>query len=86
MKKNLTKTFLFIILLLLAVVLGKITGAACAGIPYAAWLGTGAKFGFSPFSVNLSVVSFTIGATVDINVAQAVFLLAAIIAYPKIKV
>lgn len=86
MKKTLTKTLLFIILLLLAVVLGKIIGAACLGVKYAAWLGAGASFGFSPLSVNLSVVSFTFGAMVDINVAQAILLLIAILSYTRIKV
>jgi hypothetical protein len=75
-----------IILLLLAVVLGKIIGAACIGIKYAAWLGAGASFGFSPLSVNLSVVSFTFGVMISINVAQAILLLIAILSYSKIKV
>jgi hypothetical protein len=86
MKNNLIKTLLLIILLLLAVVLGKIIGAACVGITYASWLGAGANFGFSPLTVNLSVVSFTIGAMVNINVAQAILLLVAIVSYTKIKI
>lgn len=86
MKKNLMKTLLFIILLLLAVVLGKIIGAACAGIAYASWLNAGASFGFSPLSLNLSVISLTFGAMININVAQAILLLIAILAYPRIKV
>jgi len=86
MKNNVIKTISLIILLLLAVVLGKIIGAACIGIKYAAWLGAGASFGFSPLSVNLSVVSFTFGVMISINVAQAILLLIAILSYSKIKV
>jgi len=86
MKNNIIKTVSLIILLLLAVVLGKIIGAACIGIKYAAWLGAGASFGFSPLSVNLSVVSFTFGVMISINVAQAILLLIAILSYSKIKV
>lgn len=86
MKNNLIKTLLLIILLLLAVVLGKIIGAACIGVKYAAWLGAAASFGFSPLSVNLSVASLTFGLMVNINVAQALFLLIAILAYTRIKV
>ena len=86
MKNNAIKTLSLIILLLLAVVLGKIIGAACIGIKYAAWLGAGASFGFSPLSVNLSVVSFTFGVMISINVAQAILLLIAILSYSKIKV
>jgi hypothetical protein len=86
MKNNLIKSLLLIILLLLAVVLGKIIGVACVGIKYASWLGAGASFGFSPCSVNLSVVSFTLGVMVSINVAQALLLLAAILSYTKIRI
>lgn len=86
MKNRLIRTLLLIILLLLAVVLGKIIGAACVGIKYAAWLGASANFGFSPFSVDLSVLTFTIGAMVNINVAQAILLLAAILTYVKIRI
>lgn len=86
MKNNLIRSLLLIILLLLAVVLGKIIGAACIGIKYAAWLGAGASFGFSPLSVNLSVINFTFGIMVNFNVAQAILLLFAILSYPRIKV
>lgn len=86
MKKNMIKTLLLIILLLLAVVLGKIIGTASIGAKYLAWLGAGASFGFSPLAVNLSVVSFTLGIMVNINVAQAILLLIAILSYTRIKV
>lgn len=86
MKKNIVKTLLLIILLLLAVVLGKIIGTASPAVKSLAWLGAGASFGFSPFSVDLSVVSFTIGMMVRINVAQAVLLLAAILFYTRIRI
>lgn len=86
MKKGAMKVFLLIILLLLAVVLGKIIGAASAGSAYLSWLGTGASFGFSPLNVNLSVVNFTVGIMVNINVAQAILLLAAILSYTRIRV
>jgi hypothetical protein len=85
MKNNLIKTLLLIILLLLAIVLGKIIGAACVGIKYAAWLGASTKFGFSPLAVDLSVVNFTFGIMININVAQAVLLLIAILSYTKIR-
>lgn len=86
MKKGIIKTLLLIILLLLAVVLGKIIGTACVGVLYASWLGAAASFGFSPATVNLSVVNITLGFTININVAQAILLLAAILTYTRIKI
>ncbi|XOQ47955.1 MAG: DUF4321 domain-containing protein [Eubacteriales bacterium] len=86
MKKNGIRTLLLIILLVLAVVLGQIIGTSCAGIKNVSWLGATAKFGLSPVELDLSVVKFTFGMLVNINVAQAILLLAAILAYIKIKV
>ncbi len=86
MKNNGIKTLLLIILLVLAVVLGQIIGASCAGIKYLSWLGAAAKFGLSPVELNLSVVKITFGMMIGINVAQAILLLAAILTYIKIKV
>ncbi len=62
MKNNLIPLILLIILLLLAVVLGKIIAAASVGNSYAFWLGAGASLSFSPLTVTLSVVSFTVDA------------------------
>ncbi|MBW7572956.1 DUF4321 domain-containing protein [Caproiciproducens faecalis] len=86
MKKSGIKTLLLIILLVLAVVLGQIIGTACAGISYLSWLGASAKFGLSTVELNLAVVKITFGMMVGINVAQAILLLASIVAYIKIKV
>lgn len=86
MKKNIIRSLLLIILLVLAVVLGQIIGTSCAGMKTLSWLGASAKFGLSPVELNLSVVKFTFGMIVSINVAQSILLLAAILAYIKIKV
>ena len=86
MKKNIIKTLLLIILLLLAVVLGQIIGDSCKGVASLAWLGAGANFGLSPVTVDLAVVNFTFGMMANFNVAQAILLLVAILAYIKIRV
>ena len=39
MKRNLIKTLLLAVLLLLAIVLGKALGSVCSGVNYLAWLG-----------------------------------------------
>lgn len=85
MKKGIIKTLLFVALLVLAVVIGKILGGAFQNIPWLAWLGAGAGFGISPVTVDLAILQFTFGMTVQINAAQAILLLAAIFTYLRIK-
>ena len=46
----------------------------------------GANFGLSPVTVDLAVVNFTFGMMANFNVAQAILLLVAILAYIKIRV
>lgn len=86
MKKGILKTFLFIVMLILAVVLGKAAASACADVRYLSWLAASAGFGFSPVKVDLSVVSFTFGLSVDIDAAQALLLLAAVFIETRIRV
>lgn len=86
MKRNFLKVLLCILLLLLAAVLGNVAGSACAGIPALSWLNLGVSFGFAPTTVDLSVVQFTLGFTMGINVAQGILLVAAILASCKIKI
>ena len=86
MKKNIIKSLLLIILLLLAVLLGRILGSACEGIKFLSWLGAAANFGLSPMELNLSVVRFTFGMIINVNVAQAILLLISIFSYTKINI
>lgn len=79
MKKNPLKTILGIILLLLAIILGKLLGEACAGVPFLAWLNMGSQFSLSPTTLNLAVFSLTFGVSIGINIAQGLFLVLAII-------
>jgi|GEM_PF-709754 hypothetical protein len=78
---NVLKSFFLILLLVLAVVLGKLLGTVTAGNPFLSWLGIGTSFGFAPVSINLSVLVLTFGLTMSINVAQAILLVAAILSY-----
>lgn len=86
MKRSLIRTLFLIILLLLAVVVGQLLGAACAGTKYFSWLGASASFGLSTVQLDLSIVKFTFGMLVKINVSQAILLLLAILTYTKIKI
>ena len=85
MKKGIIKTLVFIVLIILAVVLGKAVGSAVAGISYLSWLAIAAKFGVSTVTIDLSVIQITFGMMININVAQTILLLAAIFTYTKIK-
>lgn len=85
MKKGIIRALLFVTLIVLAVVLGKVIGTAVSGIPYLSWLAIAAKFGVSTVTVDLSVLTLTFGLIVDINVAQAALLLGAIFAYIRIQ-
>lgn len=84
MKKGIIKTLSFIVLIILAIVLGKAIGTAVSGIRFLSWLAIAAKFGVSTVTVDLSVLQLTFGMMIDINVAQAILLLAAILTYTKI--
>lgn len=85
MKKGIVKTISLILLIVLAVVLGKAAAGAAAGVPSLAWLAIAAKFGVSTVTVDLSVLQVTFGMMIDINVAQAILLLAAILIYTRIQ-
>lgn len=85
MKKGIINTLLFIVMMVLAVVLGQAIGSATAGITYLSWLAIAAKFGIPTVTINLAILQITFGMTVNINVAQAILLLAAIFIYTRIK-
>lgn len=85
MKKGIIKALFFVVMILLAVVLGKAIGGAVGGISFLAWLGITAKFGISTVTVDLSVLQLTFGLMININVAQAILLLAAIFTYTRIQ-
>lgn len=86
MKRTFLRTILLIVLLLLAVILGQVIGEACTNISFLSWLALGVQFGLNPTVFDLQVIQLTFGVVVDFNVAQAIFLLVAIIAYGRISV
>lgn len=86
MKKGIIKTLLFVVMIVLAVVLGKAAAGAVASVKFLSWLAIAAKFGISTVTVDLSVLQITFGMMVDINVAQALLLLIAIFIYTRIQV
>ena len=86
MKRTFLRTLLLIVILLLAVVLGQVIGEACTNISVLSWLSIPVQFGLEPTLINLHVIQLTFGIVINFNVAQAIFLLVAIIAYSRIKI
>lgn len=85
MKKGIIKTLFFIVMILLAVVLGKAIGGAVTDVRFLSWLAIAAKFGISTVTIDLSVLQITFGMMININVAQAILLLVAIFVYTRIQ-
>lgn len=85
MKKGIINTLLFIVMLILAIVLGTAIASATGGISYLSWLAIAAKFGIPTVTIDLAILQITFGMTVNVNVAQAILLLAAIFIYTRIK-
>lgn len=86
MKKGIIKTLLLIVMIVLAVVLGKAIAGAVTGVRFLSWLAIAAKFGVSTVTVDLSILQITFGMMININVAQAILLLIAIFIYTRIQV
>jgi hypothetical protein len=85
MKKGIIRALLFITLIILAVVLGKAVAGVASGVPFLSWLAITAKFGISTVTVDLSILTLTFGMLIDVSVAQALLLLAAIFTYVRIQ-
>ena len=64
------KNFLFCFYLLAGVVLGALLANLCANISFLSWMCYASNIGFGPVTVDLSIVTFTLGAHMGINVAQ----------------
>lgn len=85
MKKGIIKTLFFIVMILLAIVLGKAIGGTVTDVRFLSWLAIAAKFGISTVTIDLSVLQITFGMMININVAQAILLLVAIFVYTRIQ-
>lgn len=83
MSKDLKKTIAFIFFLLAGAIVGTVIARLCAGVPFLAWLGWGQNVGFSPTTLDLAVFKFTIGFSLDVNVAQIFCVILAIVIYNK---
>ena len=79
------RTLFLAVVLITAVVLGRVLGDALAGISFLSWLSMGVSAGLSPVTVDLAIVSLTFGATISINVAQSLLVIVAVVLASKVR-
>ncbi len=63
-------TFAFIFFILAGIVLGGFISHICDGKAYVDWLAWGQTIGFDSTTIDLSVLTFTIGMKLKVTVAQ----------------
>lgn len=72
MRKNF---WLNLFLICVGVVVGTLAANLCAGIPMLSWLAYGMDFGMAaPATVDLQVISFTFGVTLNLNISVIIFI------------
>lgn len=77
-------TIYLLFLSISAIILGGLLGDVVGGTEGLRWLAYSGTFSFEPGTfLNLNVMQLTFGITFTINVAQILFLVAAIITYYK---
>ncbi len=80
---KLNKTFLFLFYLLAGIVIGNLLSQLLGGIPFLSWLAYYSEIGFDPFTLDLSVITFTFGINMGITVAQIITIGIALVFYRK---
>lgn len=70
MGKNLKKTIAFVFFLLAGAILGAFISYICDGKNGLDWLAWGKTVGINPVTVDLMIVSFTIGFLINVTIAQ----------------
>lgn len=76
---------LLILLILAGAVLGSLVSGAAAGTDALRWLSYSKEIGVSPTVINLVIIKFTIGFQLSISAAQVIFMLIAVLFYPKLS-
>jgi hypothetical protein len=78
------KTLALIVMMAISIVLGNFIGRICDPAGSLAWLNFKINFGFDPATFDINVLSLTLGFTMDINIAQIILMILAVILYPKV--
>ncbi len=80
-----SKSLIYIVLFLSGVVVGSLVGKLTAGIRFLEWLSYGIKFGTNtPISIDLGVLSFDFGLSINLTISCIIFIFAAMIIGRKV--
>ena len=81
------KTLYVILLICVGVVAGMLVSNLSQNITWLSWLSFGREFGLtSPFVLNLGIIVFTLGMTINLNISVIIFVILALFAGSKIKI
>jgi len=77
--------WVFLIFILSGIVVGGLLGVLAEKISWLWWLSYGEQFGFTnPVTLDLSVIKFTLGLWIKINVASIIGMILAVFIYRKV--
>lgn len=76
---------LLIMLIIAGAIAGSIAAKGTANSDMLSWLAYSKEIGIDPTNINLVIIDLTIGFNFSMNVAQIIFMLAAIAIYPKLS-
>lgn len=75
---------LLVMLIIAAAIIGSIAAKGALNVDSLSWLAYSKGIGISPTTINLVVFNLTIGFEFSLSIAQIIFMLIAVIAYPKL--
>ncbi|MBQ8107148.1 MAG: DUF4321 domain-containing protein [Ruminococcus sp.] len=81
--KEFKKTFAFIFFMLAGIILGGFIAYVCSGKDYVGWLAWGKNVGIRDVSVDLYVISFSIGFMVRATISQIFTIALSLIVFSK---
>lgn len=76
---------LLVLLVLAGAVLGAMVSGAASGTDALKWLAYSKEIGISPTVINLVIIKFTVGFELSVSAAQVIFMLIAVMFYPKLS-
>lgn len=79
------KGLLMFALVMSGIFIGNMIGGLAVNSEAISWLGETYEIGFQPTALNLQLCVFTIGLQFRICIAEVLFLLIALLSYPKLS-
>lgn len=70
MGKDFKNTFAFVFFVLAGIVLGAFIAYICDGKAYVDWLSWSQSIGFDPVTIDLNILTLTLGMRLKVSVAQ----------------